>query len=663
MQEVLVFAGTSEGRNLARQLAQNEIPVTVCVATEYGRAVLEEETDSRIQVRMGRLTKTQMEELLLSKSWWAVVDATHPFAVEVSKNIAQACEKQEKKYLRLLREDDSFGRTSKYREGTVVYVESVLEAVKYLNQSQGNILLTTGSKDLPLYVQGIQDISRLYVRILPNGPEVENCHNLGLKGRQIICMQGPFSTALNVALLEEFQVSVLVTKETASAGGFPQKLEAAAQTGVQTIVIRRPKEEGVSLEEILGYFGVKKEKSIGQRKITLAGIGMGALSSMTREVYEECQKADLIFGAARMLDTIKELAKPMQNLYQSQEILDYVETHPQYQNIVVLLSGDVGFYSGAKKLQETLEGVYSLRILCGVPSVVYFASRLKMAWEDLPLLSLHGRKQNVIGVLDHYGKAFVLTDGAQGIRNLSQELLEYGFSQASMYVGYQLSYPQEEIIQGKPKDFLEYDRQGPSSVILLKGQRQERIVTHGIPDREFIRGKTPMTKEEVRCISLSKLELSANAVIYDIGAGTGSIAVECARQSITGSVYAIEQNEQALELLKENQRKHRAWNLEIVAGQAPEALEGLPVPTHAFIGGSGGRLLEIVEVLWRKNPSVRLVINVISLETLREVMELMDDEIFSHKDIVQISVAKARELGRHPLMMGQNPVYVITLQK
>ena len=162
-----------------------------------------------------------------------------------------------------------------------------------------------------------------------------------------------------------------------------------------------------------------------------------------------------------------------------------------------------------------------------------------------------------------------------------------------MYVGYQLSYPQEEIIQGKPKDFLEYDRQGPSSVILLKGQRQERIVTHGIPDREFIRGKTPMTKEEVRCISLSKLQLSADAVLYDIGAGTGSIAVECARQSITGSVYAIEQNEQALELLKENKRKHRAWNLEIVAGQAPEALEGLPVPTHAFIGGSGGRLLEL----------------------------------------------------------------------
>ena len=367
MQEVLVFAGTSEGRNLARQLAQNEILVTVCVATQYGREVLEEEMDSRIQVRIGRLTKVQMEELLLSRSWWAVVDATHPFAVEVSKNIAQACEKQKKKYLRLLREDDSFGRISKYREGTVIYVESVLEAVKYLNQSQGNILLTTGSKDLSLYVQGIQDISRLYVRILPNGPEVENCHNLGLKGRQIICMQGPFSTALNVALLEEFQVSVLVTKETASAGGFPQKLEAAAQTGVQTVVIRRPKEEGVSLEEILGYFGVKKEKYIGQRKITLAGIGMGALSSMTREVYEECEKADLILGAARMLDTIKELSKPMQNLYQSQEILDYVETHPQYQNIVVLLSGDVGFYSGAKKLQETLEGVCSLRILCGVP--------------------------------------------------------------------------------------------------------------------------------------------------------------------------------------------------------------------------------------------------------------------------------------------------------
>lgn len=200
-------------------------------------------------------------------------------------------------------------------------------------------------------------------------------------------------------------------------------------------------------------------------------------------------------------------------------------------------------------------------------------------------------------------------------------------------------------------------------MILLDQKHADYVTTPGIPDQAFLRGQAPMTKEEVRSVSLSKLALAREAVVYDIGAGTGSVAVECARQCINGTVYAIEKNAQALELLRQNKIKHRAWNLEIISGEAPEALSELPVPTHAFVGGSGGRLMEIARLLWEKNPRVRLVLNVISLETLQEVIELMKNTEFSHKEIVQISVAKAKELGRHHLMMGQNPVYVITLQK
>ena len=139
--------------------------------------------------------------------------------------------------------------------------------------------------------------------------------------------------------------------------------------------------------------------------------------------------------------------------------------------------------------------------------------------------------------------------------------------------------------------------------------------------------------------------------------------MECARQALEGTVYAIEKKTEALELLKKNKLKHRVSNLEIVPGEAPQMFENLSPPTHALIGGSGGRLSEIVSALWKKNPAVRLVIHVISLKTLAEVMEMMKDTSFSHKEIVHVSVAKAKELGGHPLMLGQNPVYVITLQK
>lgn len=672
MRKILIFAGTIEGRRLAFLLAEQGIAVTVCVATAYGREVLEQAGEHPlIKVQSGRLTEKQMEDLLAGDSWRAVVDATHPFAVEASKNIAQACVVQNLECLRLLRQEDPAELTPETSGAKTVYVDSAKEAVEYLNQQSGNIFLTTGSKELSDYVEGLWDLSRLYVRILPVGAEVERCHRLGLSGKQIICMQGPFSKELNAAMLRQVQASVLVTKETGKAGGFSEKLLAAAQTGIDVLVIRRPKEQGYSMSEILKRLGAA-DIAAAERRITLAGMGMGALASMTREVYQACCDADLIIGAKRMLETVKDLGKTSKELYQSQEIADYVKAHPAYQEIVILLSGDLGFYSGAKKLRQILakEGVVKnqepdcqIRQLCGVPSVAYFAARLGMCWEDFALLSLHGRRHNLPGALESHRKVFALTDGAKGVRMIARELLDYGFFDTKMYVGSRLSYPEEEILQGTPQDFLEYHSPGVSSVILLQEQMPKKIVTQGIADALFFRGKAPMTKEEVRVVSLSKLALTDDAVVWDIGAGTGSVAVECARQCLFGKVYAIEKNQEALELLKQNKYRHKAWNLEIIAGEAPEALQTLFAPTHVFVGGSGGRLRELTALAWQKNPKLRLVLNVISLETLRQVLELMEGTTFSHKEIVQISVSKAKELGRHPMMIGQNPVYVITLQK
>ena len=696
MQEVLIFSGTSEGRKLAEQLLENQIAATVCVATDYGREVMEQEIENPLlEVQRGRLDLPQMEKLIGSKSWTAVVDATHPFAQQVTKNIAQACANQGCKLWRLLRQADekmdSEGGgqlenqtgASHMPEDKIIYVDSVEEAAVYLNQTLGNIFFTTGSKDLPKYLSVIEDISRVYVRILPDAMQLEKCRSLGLMGKQIICMQGPFNEDLNIAMLRQIQASMLVTKETSNAGGLTEKLRAAVKTGAEALVIRRPCEHGYSMEQILGKLGVKRTT---KRRVILAGMGMGSLSNMTREVYKACQNADLIIGAARMLETVKSMGKPAKILYRSEEIVEYVVSHPQYQEIVVLLSGDVGFYSGAKKLLQAFSEInekqeskeyrtslsdggrkafptYQLQLMCGVPSVVYFASRLGIPWEDMALLSLHGRQQNLIGTLQSCGSVFVLMEGAEGIRRLSRELLEYGFLEIEMNIGCQLSYPQEKILQGRPEQFLDYDDQGVAVVILRKQRASDPVVTHGIPDAEFVRGEVPMTKEEVRSVSLSKLALTKNAIVYDIGAGTGSIAIECAKQAVYGKVYAIERNSLALHLIEENKLKHQVWNLELIEGEAPQALKPLPAPTHVFIGGSGGKLQQIAELVWRKNPSVRIVLNVVSLETMREIMELMNGMVFSEQEMVQVSVAKAKILGQHHLMIGQNPVYVITLQK
>ena len=187
--------------------------------------------------------------------------------------------------------------------------------------------------------------------------------------------------------------------------------------------------------------------------------------------------------------------------------------------------------------------------------------------------------------------------------------------------------------------------------------------THGIRDEEFIRGKAPMTKEEVRTVSLAKLELMEDSICYDVGAGTGSVSIEMALRASQGKVYAIEKKEDALALLEENKRKFGTDNLEIIAGTAPEAMEELPAPTHGFIGGSSGNLRAIIALLLKKNPHVKIVINCITLETVSEALEAIRAYDFTETDLIQISSSRSKSVGRYHMMMGENPIYIITCRR
>ena len=183
---------------------------------------------------------------------------------------------------------------------------------------------------------------------------------------------------------------------------------------------------------------------------------------------------------------------------------------------------------------------------------------------------------------------------------------------------------------------------------------------HGLDDSLFLRGKAPMTKQEVRSVSISKLNPARDAVLYDVGAGTGSCSVEMALQAPLGKVYALEQKEEALGLLAENKKLFGTENLEIVPGEASASIPALPAPDGAFIGGSSGNMAAILDLLYAKNPACRIVINVIALETLAAVISYYQQKAGYTLDVVQIFAAENKKLGRYNLMMAQNPIYVIT---
>lgn len=238
--QILIFGGTTEGRRLSHALAEKGMTVTVCVATAYGTE--EQGQEENITVLEGRKDFSEMKKLLRTHT--LCIDATHPYAVEVTKNIQLACAAEDIPYLRLLREKSA-------AVAGAVYVDSAAEAAAFLGKTEGNILLTTGAKEISAFAS--LERKRLYPRILPAAENLALCEKEGIPKRNIIAMQGPFGQALNEALMEQFDIRYMVTKDGGTVGGFPEKIEAARKQGVQAIILRRPLEEGKTYAKIMQF--------------------------------------------------------------------------------------------------------------------------------------------------------------------------------------------------------------------------------------------------------------------------------------------------------------------------------------------------------------------------------------------------------------------------
>ena len=369
-----------------------------------------------------------------------------------------------------------------------------------------------------------------------------------------------------------------------------------------------------------------------KRKVSLIGIGTGGVKEMTERAKEEILASDCLIGASRMLESAacfleqkKDIKRrDMLSEYRWDFIFSYVKEHEECSRTAVLFSGDIGFYSGAKKLEAALlhsEIDCTVELIPGISSVVYFAAKLGVSWDDAKIVSLHGNETLFIQTVDTNRKTFFLLGGKDAGERLLNALLEYGMGELFLSVGRDLSYEDEKIIRKKAADF---------------------------------------QIEEVRAVSIARMELTEDAVVYDVGAGTGSVSVEAALSGEQIKVYAIEKNPEAVLLLEKNRRKFRTDGIRIIEGSAPEALVHLEPPTHLFIGGSSGNLKEILTVVKQKNPNVKIVISAISLETVRDVMDAEKEGLLTDMEVTQICASRSRVLGQYHMMTGMNPVYIIS---
>lgn len=701
LKEILIFAGTTEGRVLSERLAAAGVRNRVCVATEYGELLVK--SGPLVRVHRGRMGMEEIRKLAEEGDFGAVVDATHPYACVVSRNIKEAVEGMGIPYLRLERErwGDGWERPvnggreegdegrGKEKQGQVTWFANHKDCAAALEQVEGNILLTVGSKELGEYCISRNLRKRLYARVLSAAESLALCGKWGIGGQQIIAMQGPFSAEMNGAVIRQYGIDCLVTKDSGRAGGFGEKLEAAMRTGIKVFVIGRPREDGdgMGFEEVCGKLGKICKREISGREtcgeepgdgkegdsgwgkddgleIILAGAGMGSRGCLTRDVEEAIARADILLGARRLVDGHREVPERYA-FYQAEQIIPFLR-NIHGKTVVILFSGDTGFYSGCSRVyreikKEIKEGRLkaSVRVMPGISSAAYLASAIGESYEDAAVYSIHGRDLcNLAGKIRRSRKVFLLVSGVKDVNRLGQILEEEDLSGCRVVTGYRLSCEDEDIRSRTPRQCRELREEGLYTCFIENPRAREARAAHGIRDCEFIRGKVPMTKEEVRAVSICKLRLHRGAVVYDIGSGTGSVAVEIAGLSDDIQVCALEKKGEAVSLIEENKRKFRLENIFVTQGEAPEALAGLPKATHGFIGGSGGRMREILDALRQINPHMQVVINGVTMETICELKEILGQYTTEDEEIVQLQVSRMKQAGTCHLINGENPVWI-----
>lgn len=393
-------------------------------------------------------------------------------------------------------------------------------------------------------------------------------------------------------------------------------------------------------------------------KVYLIGVGMGNPATLTAEAGAAIAACPVLIGAPRLLEPYRE-GKTCVPLIAASDIADHIHRHSSGL-VGVLLSGDVGFYSGAKSLWPLLEG-YEVETLPGISSLAYLCARLQIPWQDVYVASAHGRSLNAAGVVQGHPKSFLLTGGRTKAQDVCRTIAEWGMDWVEISVGENLSYPDERIVSGTAAELAEMEFADLSVLLCINPDPVFRGFSNpGIPDETFRRGEIPMTKEEVRTVSLSKLRLCRHHILWDVGAGTGSVSVEGGLSLPNGQVYAVEKKGEALDLLAVNKERFGVTNLHIVAGTAPEALADLPAPDRAFLGGTSGDMEAILRTVFEKNPAARVVVNAITLETLAEAVRCFKLLDLIDVDVSQISVTKARNVGCYHMMNAQNPVWIIS---
>ena len=439
----------------------------------------------------------------------------------------------------------------------------------------------------------------------------------------------------------------------------------------------------------------KKEKlscdkeNLHKNTIHMIGMGPGNPDLVMPLAVNTIRSCEIIFGSQRLLEMIKKMDPSLhinKRLIEIDHDLEKLSVEiikeVRKAKIAILVTGDSGYYSLAAYLRTKFnqqKKELEIRNIPGISSLQYLAASAGLSWQNIKSISLHGRNhENWWLQIKENKYSAILSGNDPDMQEILIELSKVGFGDWTGIIGQRLSYSDEKIEKAKVKTLISQKYDSLSIMILIRPEQEIEKqksnngrevwpwLTPGIDDSCFIRGDVPMTKQDIRAAVICHLQLSADDIVWDIGAGTGSVSIEAARICSQGKIFSIEKNDIGCNLIKENSQVFGLNNIEIIHGNAPQALTDIPDPDRIFIGGSGANTGEIIEYIIetiqsriKTEKKTRLVMTSVTLETIPNTLEILHKKNIAEIEIKQIQINSTRPAGSKTMVSAQTPVWVL----
>ncbi|MBI4187484.1 MAG: precorrin-6y C5,15-methyltransferase (decarboxylating) subunit CbiE [Chloroflexi bacterium] len=399
-------------------------------------------------------------------------------------------------------------------------------------------------------------------------------------------------------------------------------------------------------------------------KVHIIGVAPCGAASLTPEAYRLVQQADVVLGGARLLDMFPSVAGEKVAIRNNlDEVADLIRRDFKRKRVVVLASGDPGFYGIAGYLTDKL-GRELFDITPNISAMQLAFARIKESWDDAALASVHSRPiEDILSIVRSNRKVGLFTDDTHSPGEIARFLQEQGVENCRAYICQDLGSDREDILATDLYSLKDMEFSPLNIMILVKDNRSKDMPAgryFGIPDDEFQRQRDGLiTKLEVRAVSLARMRLKEDSVVWDVGAGSGAMSIEAAALVRKGSIFAIEKDARAAADIAENIRRFGAGNVIVVRALAPSGLDGLPDPGAIFVGGSGGRLADILQVgCHRLRTGGRVVVNAATLETLQAASAGLKANGFA-VEVTLVNAARSKDISGLTRFQAMNPVFII----